>query len=75
MEKAHQSIVRIREMQNGIVERWSMDVEQKIQFSVSQFLLVRIDKGLLKSNFDESVSWLLRLLLYLCVEEMTEKMC
>lgn len=57
MEKAKQTIVRIEDAQTHIVEQWSMEKASDIQFSLSKFVLVRVENGLLQVNFDESVSF------------------
>lgn len=49
-------MVLIEQMENDVLAQWSIDVTGTIHESTSKNLLIKTEKGLVATNFDNSVS-------------------
>lgn len=58
-------MVLIEQMENDVLTQWSKDVQETIHASTSKNLLMKTEKGLVATNFDQNVSIYLFLTLHL----------
>lgn len=49
-------MVLIEQMENDVLTQWSKDVQETIHASTSKNLLMKTEKGLVATNFDQNVS-------------------